>query len=192
MTTTTPEGARLVVKLSTLRHGDLGLGGGKGAGLGELIHAGLRVPPGFCVTTNAYRIVAEEANLAPPVEALAAHANDPVLRAERAEAVRGALLAVPVPDAIAAAVVEAYQELGEGPVAVRSSATAEDLPTASFAGQQETELNVVGSEALLDAVRRCWASLWTERAVSYRSANGIAHEDTRRSQSDTGRPPSPA
>ena len=84
------------------------------------------------------------------------------------------LLGAGVPDVLGRAIAEAYEDLGDGvPVAVRSSATAEDLPTASFAGQQDTYLNVVGAEAVLDAVRRCWASLWTDRAVSYRATNGI-------------------
>src|SRR5205807_3430775 len=81
-----------------------------------------------------------------------------------------------IPISVAEAIAEAYRALGNGaaiPVAVRSSATAEDLPFASFAGQQDTYLNVVGSDAVLDAVRRCWASLWTDRAVSYRASNGI-------------------
>src|SRR5262249_7402781 len=79
----------------------------------------------------------------------------------------------PVPGEVATATRDAYAALGDGPVAVRSSATAEDLPGASFAGQQDTILNVTGEEALLDAVRRCWASLWNARAVAYRAANGI-------------------
>src|SRR5439155_9232686 len=94
--------------------------------------------------------------------------------AELAAQAREQLLAAPVPEAITNAVREAYAALGaEAPVAVRSSATAEDLPGASFAGQQDTYLNVTGAEALVDAVRRCWASLWTDRAVAYRASNGI-------------------
>src|SRR5262245_56265804 len=86
------------------------------------------------------------------------------------------MLPAPIPAAGAEAVLDAYTRLGTNvPVAVRSSATAEDLPFASFAGQQDTYLNVVGSEAVLDAVRRCWASLWTDRAVAYRSTNQIDH-----------------
>ena len=169
MRTPTIVGAPLVVPLAALTRADLGLGGGKGAGLGDLIHQGFRVPPGFCVTTRAWMLVEERAGLqtllaAPP-------ASDEQLAA----AARSALLAVPMPGEVAAAVAAEYERMGAGPVAVRSSATAEDLPTASFAGQQETELNVVGVDAVLEAVRRCWASLWTDRAVSYRTANGIDH-----------------
>src|SRR5215470_6162816 len=85
-----------------------------------------------------------------------------------------------MPGDVAAAILDAYQRLGaETPVAVRSSATAEDLPNASFAGQQDTYLNIVGADAVLDAVRRCWASLWTDRAVIYRSTNDIDHRVVR-------------
>src|SRR5439155_17086743 len=102
--------------------------------------------------------------------------SDTARQAQLASAVRAAILQTPIPGDITSAIAEAYQALGQGgpvPVAVRSSATAEDLPRASFAGQQETFLNVVGAEAVLDAVRRCWASLWTDRAVSYRAQHGL-------------------
>src|SRR5205823_11672586 len=93
---------------------------------------------------------------------------------------RETLLGAPVPADVAEAIFAAYRALGErAPVAVRSSATAEDLPTASFAGQQDTYLNVVGADALLDAVRRCWASLWTDRAVAYRAELGLSDVDVR-------------
>lgn len=151
-----------VVDLGVLRAGDLARVGGKAANLGELLAAGLPVPGGFCVTTDAY--------------ARAAGAVDP---GDPAGA-RALLRAAPVPADVAAAVASAYRSLGnEVPVAVRSSATAEDLPTASFAGQQDTVLNVVGAEAVLDAVRRCWASLWTDRAVAYRREAGVADGEVR-------------
>ena len=137
--------------------------GGKAANLGELTKAGLLVPQGFCVTTDAYRAVAEADELARTTP----------------EHARRTLLETPVPQEIRDAIAIAYRELGDGvPVAVRSSATAEDLPFASFAGQQDTFLNVVGEDAVVDAVRRCWASLWTDRAVSYRETNGIDHTTT--------------
>src|ERR687890_2119414 len=147
----------IVLDLGELRAGDLLRVGGKAANLGELIAAGLPVPGGFCVTTDAYAEVAVGVDTdAPP------------------EQVRDALRAAPVPDHVVDAVRAAYRALGGGvPVAVRSSATAEDLPTASFAGQQDTYLNVVGADAVLDAVRRCWASLWTDRAVAYRREAGV-------------------
>jgi pyruvate,water dikinase len=133
--------------------------GGKAANLGELTRAGLPVPPGFCVMTEAYRQVAAQAG---------------VDGSHEAEKARELIVGTPIPAEISEAILADYGKLGDDvPVAVRSSATAEDLPFASFAGQQDTYLNVVGGEAVLDAVRRCWASLWTDRAVSYRATNGI-------------------
>jgi len=153
----------------------LPLAGGKAANLGELIRARFPVPPGFCVTTAAYEIVAGAAGLDRILTALAqTPPADTTRLAELAAKTRSRLLETHVPPEVAGAIAAAYGELGSDvPVAVRSSATAEDLPHASFAGQQDTYLNVVGEEALLDAVRRCWASLWTDRAVSYRAANGM-------------------
>jgi rifampicin phosphotransferase len=150
--------------------------GGKGANLGELTRAGLPVPPGFCITTDAYVQVAEGAGLAPLLQELTGGAMEPTRSAEIAAAIRERLLHVSLPPGLATTVRAAYLSVGNGapvPVAVRSSATAEDLPFASFAGQQDTYLNIIGEEALLDAVQRCWSSLWTERAVSYRTSNHI-------------------
>ena len=151
--------------------------GGKAANLGELIHAGFPVPAGFCVTTTAYALLSERAGLEPILEELAAQVQaDPTRQRELAAAARAALLQAPLPSEVVQAVTSAYHTLFQGepvPVAVRSSATAEDLPTASFAGQQETFLNIIGIEAVLDAVQRCFASLWTDRAVSYRASQGI-------------------
>jgi len=148
--------------------------GGKAANVGEMARAGLPVPPGFCVTTAAYALVAESAGLESILAAFATTpATDTTRLAELATAARDKLLGTAVPDTITEAIVKAYQALGNGeavPVAVRSSATAEDLPGASFAGQQDTYLNIAGEDAVLDAVRRCWASLWTSRAVSYRAS----------------------
>ncbi|MCU1549384.1 MAG: phosphoenolpyruvate synthase [Arthrobacter sp.] len=149
--------------------------GGKAANLGELARAGLPVPAGFCLTTRAYRIAMVPAGLEDVHNALTAvTANDlPALAALAAKA-RGLVLGTGVPAGIADAVRAAYAALGaDVAVAVRSSATAEDLPFASFAGQQDTFLNVVGAEAVLAAVRQSWASLWTDRAVTYRAAQGI-------------------
>jgi pyruvate,water dikinase len=157
--------------------------GGKAANLGELVRAGLPVPPGFCVTTTAYELVAEGAGLDPVLDALAETPPDDTTHlAEHAAAARASLLAARVPDIVVGAITAAYHELENGTsvaVAVRSSATAEDLPYASFAGQQDTYLNVVGDGSVLDAVRSCWASLWTDRAVAYRASNGIDHRGVR-------------
>ncbi|MCR6490662.1 PEP-utilizing enzyme [Amycolatopsis sp. OK19-0408] len=130
--------------------------GGKGANLGELIHAGLPVPDGFVVTTDAYAAVVDGLNLS-----------------GTSEPARDVVEAAAVPPLLRASIITAYAELGGGAVAVRSSATAEDLPGAAFAGQQDTYLNIVGEHALVDAVRRCWGSLWTDRAIAYRARLGI-------------------
>ncbi|MCX6498676.1 MAG: phosphoenolpyruvate synthase, partial [Arthrobacter sp.] len=150
--------------------------GGKAANLGELIRAGLPVPAGFCLTTLAYRRATSTAGLDAVHAGLAATAPDDLPRlASLAADARRQVLAADVPADVAAAVRDAYAALGtDVPVAVRSSATAEDLPFASFAGQQDTFLNVVGVDAVLAAVRQCWASLWTDRAVSYRATHGIS------------------
>ena len=166
-----------VLPFTALNRTSVPIAGGKAANLGELTRAGLPVPPGFCVTTEAYALVAAGAGLEPILAELATtRADDTTRLAELAASAREKLLAAPVPPTISEAIAEAYQALDNGellPVAVRSSATAEDLPFASFAGQQDTYLNIVGIEAVLDAVKRCWASLWTDRAVSYRASNTI-------------------
>jgi rifampicin phosphotransferase len=147
----------IVLRLTEIRAGDGATAGGKGANLGELIAAGFDVPDGYVLTTAAYRAAARAAKV------------DPSRPDEAADRLR----AVAVPRAVAAAATRAYEALGKGKVAVRSSATAEDLPGASFAGQQDTFLDVEGPEALLDAIRRCWASLWNDRAVAYRADHDI-------------------
>ena len=165
----------LVLPFAAIDRDALALVGGKAANLGVLTRAGLPVPPGVCVTTEAYGQVAAGAALAALLDAIAGTpATDTDQLASLAGQMRAALLAAPVPDAVADAVIAGYGQLGSSlPVAVRSSATAEDLPFASFAGQQDTYLNVVGADAVLASVRRCWASLWTDRAVAYRASQKI-------------------
>jgi len=168
--------AKFVLPLDALHRDSLALVGGKAANLGELISAGLPVPPGFCITTMAYEMVALEAGLEVILNARSGDSG------HLAESARNCLLAASMPARVVEAITEAYRVLGAGepiPVAVRSSATAEDLPFASFAGQQDTYLNTVGIEALLDAVRHCWASLWTDRAVGYRASLGIDQHSVR-------------
>ena len=153
--------------------------GGKGAHLGELSRIeGTRVPAGFCVTTDAFRrMMAETPSIDEQLDRLSRLKPDgrEAIRTLSAE-IRGTLQGVAIPDDLAAAITRALARLGEqGAYAVRSSASAEDLPTASFAGQQDTYLNVVGRTALLGHVSRCWASLFTERAVTYRMRNGFDH-----------------
>src|SRR5215204_5226961 len=169
--------AGLILPFTAIDRGALAVVGGKAANLGELVRAGFPVPAGFCVTTAAYDLVAADAGLGPTLAALAGTQPEDTARlAGLAKEARSYLSDAIVPDSIGQAIAEAYEGMEEGapvPVAVRSSATAEDLPQASFAGQQDTYLNVVGVESVLEAVRHCWASLWTDRAVSYRATNGI-------------------
>jgi pyruvate,water dikinase len=177
MTTTAEQRQTVVLDLATLNAAMLSDVGGKAANLGELIRAGLPVPAGFCVTTRGYRQAVAGTELDTVLDDLA-HADPadvPALTALAGRA-RAQLIAARMPDPVADAIAEAYDALGEDvPVAVRSSATAEDLPSASFAGQQDTYLNVVGRAAVLAAVVHCWASLWTDRAVVYRASQGIDH-----------------
>ena len=166
-----------VLDFEKIDHTQVGVVGGKGALLGELSRIdGLRVPAGFCVTTDAFRrILAEEPAIDDRLDRLSR------LKAEDREAIRAlsadvrrALEGIAIPEDLASAVTRPLARLGEqAAYAVRSSATAEDLPTASFAGQQDTYLNVVGPAAILQHVSRCWASLFTERAVTYRLRNGL-------------------
>ena len=151
--------------------------GGKGARLGELTRiGGVHVPAGFCVTTDAYRrIMADSSPIDERLDRLSRLASDDreAIRTLSAE-IRRIVEGIAIPDDLAAAITRSVAGLGEhAAYAVRSSATAEDLPTASFAGQQDTYLNVVGPAAILEHISRCWASLFTERAVTYRVRNGF-------------------
>ncbi|MGD9529816.1 MAG: PEP/pyruvate-binding domain-containing protein [Pseudonocardia sp.] len=154
---------------------DLARAGGKGASLARLAAAGLPVPEGFCVTTDAYRLAV--AGREAEIRAALAGVDPSRPGTSEAAAARIVPLFATVPDDAAEEIVAAYRRLGGGPVAVRSSATAEDLPDLSFAGQQESYLDVEGVPALLDAVRRCWASLWNARAIAYRARAGVAGDD---------------
>ena len=159
-----PAAGPTVVTLAEVGASDIGVAGGKGANLGEMLRAGFRVPDGFVITTAAYS-AALQATLRAPFPKPAPESPAPESPAPESPA--------DVSDALRADIGAAYRQLGSGPVAVRSSATAEDLPGATFAGQQETYLNVLGEDSLLEAVRACWASLWGERAVSYRERLGV-------------------
>lgn len=165
---------------SQISAADLPLVGGKGANLGEMSRANFPVPPGFCVTTHAFHdFVAACPQMADFYTALGSIPADDLMATRKIGAqIRQALTATPIPEAIATAVAHTHHALDpQAAYAVRSSATAEDLPDASFAGQQDTYLNVRGAAAILDAVRRCWASLFTDRAILYRQQNGFAHQD---------------
>ncbi len=170
---------RYVLEFQEIDRTQVAAVGGKGANLGELSRIeGVHVPAGFCVTTDAFqRIMAEAPSIDERLERLSRLEPDDreAIRTLSAE-VRRILEGVALPDDLAAAITRALARLGlQAACAVRSSATAEDLPTASFAGQQDTYLNVVGPEAVLRHVSRCWASLFTERAVTYRLRNGVDH-----------------
>ncbi len=162
----------------------IGQVGGKNASLGELMKAGIRVPPGFAVTTEAYQSFIEATGIKKQIDEILAGvgAEDTEALQRASAAIRRAIEEAQVPEGVKRAIVEAYRELcsrveTEGlPVAVRSSATAEDLPTASFAGQQETYLWVRGEEEVLKRVLQCWSSLFTPRAIAYRIRMGFPHE----------------
>jgi len=158
--------------------------GGKGASLGELIRAGIRVPPGFAITVDAFALAMAAADPAGQLRArIGALAPDdlPAI-ATVSESFRRVITAAPVPAGVVAAVREAYRALGadaaieDNGVAVRSSATMEDSTAASFAGLQDTYLGVRGAADVLDAVRRCWASLYNDESVAYRRRIGLAEE----------------
>ncbi len=152
--------------------------GGKGAHLGELSRIeAIRVPPGFCVTTEAFRRIMAEASIDDRLDRLSKlEPDDREAIGGLSGEIRRIVERVAIPDDLSAAITGALAELGEeAAYAVRSSATAEDLPTASFAGQQDSYLNVVGPASVLEHVSRCWASLFTERAVTYRLRNGFDH-----------------
>ena len=167
---------------------DVPLVGGKNASLGEMVReltqVGIRVPGGFAVTAEAYRAFMKDTGLDKRVREILTglDKSDIADLQTRGRTVRQEILEAELPNDIASAIIEAYRDLGgqtdhAADVAVRSSATAEDLPDASFAGQQETYLNVTGDRTLIDTCRRCFASLFTDRAISYREDRGFDHFD---------------
>ncbi|MFP4005260.1 MAG: phosphoenolpyruvate synthase [Candidatus Hadarchaeia archaeon] len=173
-----------VVWFEELSSDDVEVAGGKGASLGEMIGAGLPVPPGFAVTAQAYGKFVEEEGIIEEINELLAKVDvdDSDELHETGEKIRNMIMEAKMPEDIKDDIVEAYKELsersgGEVSVAVRSSATAEDMPDASFAGQQETYLHISGDEDLLHYVQKCWASLFTDRAIFYREKNDYAHDD---------------
>ncbi|MBB4635216.1 rifamycin-inactivating phosphotransferase [Longimicrobium terrae] len=170
---------RFVLDLGEVDRTQIALAGGKGAHLGELSRiGGVRVPRGFCVTTDAFRrIMAESPSINHQLERLSHITVDDrdAIRTLSGE-IRATLESAPIPGDMAAAITGAVARLGgQAACAVRSSATAEDLPGASFAGQQDTYLNISGSDAILRHISRCWASLFAERAVTYRLRSGFDH-----------------
>src|SRR6185503_16086942 len=176
----------LVLNLSEVGAGDVELVGGKCASLGELFRAlvprGVRAVDGFATTSESYRLLLETNGLGQRLRELMSGLDHNDIRALNAagKEARALMLDTPLPQNVNDAIIGAYRDLckrlGRTPeVAVRSSATAEDLPDASFAGQQDTILNVRGETQLIEACHRCFASLWTDRAISYRAARGFDH-----------------
>ncbi|MCR8899856.1 PEP-utilizing enzyme [Gordonia sp. GONU] len=161
---------------------DVGLVGGKGVNLGELANAGFSVPRGFTVSTEAYATVMAASGANDKVFALLEGLDYQDLdKVDRTAAeIRGVIVDIEVPGALAKEIADAYAELGDDAyVAVRSSGTAEDTVDSSFAGMHDTYLDIRGVDQVLDAVRRCWASMWTARAVSYRQERGFDHRTAR-------------
>lgn len=162
---------------------DVEILGGKCSSLVSLTAGGMPVPPGFAVTTNAYRMFVHESGLDATIHRLLDGLDPDDVRSvdSRSAAIREEMLLRPVPDELRGQAYLAYHDLmercgGSVPVAVRSSATAEDLPEASFAGQQDTYLWVTGMDNVTDHIRACWASLYTSRAITYRLKNGISND----------------
>ena len=173
MTSSVVEGD-LILDLKAVRKEMISVAGGKGANLGELISFGIRVPPGFVITSSAYKYFIDYNNLRDKIKEILEKEKDEESASEK---IRSLILSAQVPKDLEELIYKSYDELSklvgkEVLVAVRSSATAEDIAEASFAGQQETYLNVSRNE-LIDAVKKVWASLYTARAIAYRKAKGI-------------------
>ena len=172
-----------VKKFEELSKDDIGIAGGKGANLGELTQAGIPVPPGFVVTAQAYEYFMDEAGINDKVMSILEETdiNDTKALQAAAEEIKKIIVESPIPDDLVMYIREYYNELcqrvGEEDtdVAIRSSATAEDLPEASFAGQQDTFLHVSGDEEVIEFIRKCWASLFEARAIFYREENNFEH-----------------
>ena len=166
-----------------LKKEDIPSVGGKGANLGEMTNHGIPVPPGFCVLAKAYKDFVTQSNINKVIEDLVSKINfeDANDLEEKTAKIRNLIVETDMPVQIERDILQAYAELAElvnlnePEVAVRSSATAEDLPDASFAGQQDTYLHIKGKENLLKNIKKCWASLWTSRATYYRHVKGFDH-----------------
>jgi pyruvate,water dikinase len=173
-----------VVNFEDVDRHSLPLVGGKNSSLGEMIRAGIRVPPGFAVTTESYLAFITDAGIKDKIFATlsALNSEDVASINQASDVVQSLIMGAPMSEQVRTAIMEAYAGLCQKcsmeflPVAVRSSATAEDLPTASFAGQQETYLWIQGAAQVIEKVQRCWASLFTPRAISYRIKNNFPHE----------------
>jgi len=172
-----PKGQKAVVWFNEVTKKDIPLVGGKGANLGEMTNADIPVPPGFIVTADAYFDFLKQTKLTDKIRKLLepVDVNNSKQLQQVAAEVRQIIQDAPMPPEIAAEVRQAYLKMGKGLVAVRSSATAEDLPEASFAGQQRTFLNIEDEDEVVTAVQGCWASLFEARAIFYRVQQGFDH-----------------
>jgi len=168
---------KAIVWFKEVGKGDIALVGGKGANLGEMTQAGIPVPPGFIITSQAYYMFLEESKLAAKIQSLLnpLDANNSKQLQDISRKIKQLVASAQMPVEIKNEIRKAYGELGHGLVAVRSSATAEDLPEASFAGQQSTFLNIEGEDNVIQAVQNCWASLFESRAIYYRQQQGYEH-----------------
>jgi pyruvate,water dikinase len=171
------EGRKAIVWFNEVSKNDIPLVGGKGANLGEMTNAKIPVPPGFIVTANAYYGFLQRSGISDKIRELLEplDVNDSRKLQQVANKVKGIILKATMPPELAKEIRDAYIKMGRGLVAVRSSATAEDLPTASFAGQQSTFLNIEGDAEVVIAVQKCWASLFEARAIFYRQQQGFDH-----------------
>jgi pyruvate,water dikinase len=179
--------SKVILWFEEIGKDDIPLAGGKGANLGELVRAGIPVPPGFVVSSTAYKRFVKETGILDKINEMLRGIDVSNVEAleKKAEEIKKLILETPMPKDIEEAIRNAYRELakkvGVDPnelrVAVRSSATAEDLPDASFAGQQDTYLNVIGEDAVVEHVKKCWASLFNARAIAYRVSKKIPHEN---------------
>ncbi len=173
-----------VIDFEEVDKNSLPLVGGKNASLGEMIRKGIRVPPGFAVTTDSYLTLVRETGIKGKIDLILGDLDPDDIRSihTASEQVQDLVMGALVSPAIRAAIEKGYHELCDRcavslvPVAVRSSATAEDLPSASFAGQQDTYLWIRGADRVVEKVQKCWASLFTPRAISYRIKNQFPHE----------------
>jgi len=173
-----------IFKFEDLDKNSLPTVGGKNASLGEMIKAGIRVPPGFAVTTDSYVSFITQTGIKDTILTILANLrmDDVGALNQTSEEIQGLIHSYVMPDEIQRSIADGYERLcdlcgvADVQVAVRSSATAEDLPTASFAGQQDTYLCQSGVESVISSVRRCWASLFTPRAIDYRNKNHFPHE----------------
>ena len=172
---------KLIEPLSELRASGRTEAGSKAANLGELISGGFKVPPGFVVTTRAHEELMADHRLSSGIRNSLAGVDyeNPEKVEECSKKVRALIEGMNLSQALASGVETAYKSLGQTPVAIRSSATAEDLPDASFAGQYDTFLQVQGASEVLKYIRKCYSSLWSSRAIAYRHKNGVSHEKVR-------------